>query len=62
MIFINGKPLSRYWSKGPQLSAYLPAPFLNKGTNEIVVFELEGFKKGKKNPTVLFDNKPELNG
>lgn len=62
MIFINGKPLSRYWSKGPQLSAYLPAPFLNKGVNEIVILELEGFKKGKKNPTVLLDNKPNLNG
>lgn len=62
MIFINGKPLSRYWSKGPQKSAYLPAPFLNQGVNEIVVFELEGFKKGKNNPVVILDNKPELNG
>ena len=62
MVFVNGKALSRYWSKGPQLSAYLPAPFLNKGINEVIVFELEGFKKGKHNPTVIFDDKPELDG
>ncbi len=62
MIFINGKPLSRYWSKGPQRSAYLPATMLIEGVNEIVIFELEGFKKGKKNPVVILDNKPDLNG
>ncbi len=62
MIFVNGKPLSRYWNKGPQISAYLPAPFLNQGVNEIVILELEGFKKGKKNPVVLLDKRPELNG
>ena len=62
MIFVNGKPLSRYWSKGPQLSAYLPAPFLNNGVNEIVILELEGFKKGRKNPVVVHDNHPELDG
>lgn len=62
VIFINGKVLSRYWDKGPQRSAYLPAPLLNEGVNEIVVLELEGFKKGKKNPVVVLDNKPELNG
>ena len=62
MIFINGRPLSRYWSKGPQKSAYLPAPFLIQGINEIIVFELEGFKKGKTNPVAVLDDKPELNG
>ncbi len=62
MIFVNGKPLSRYWSKGPQLSAYLPAPFLNQGVNEIVILELEGFKKGRKNPVVVLDKHPEIDG
>ena len=62
MIFINGKPLSRYWNKGPPSSAYLPAPFLIKGVNEIIILELEGFKKGKKNPVVVLDNKPDLHG
>ncbi len=62
MIFVNGKPLSRYWSKGPQRSAYLPAPFLNKGVNEIIVFELEGIKKSNKNPVVVLSNKAKLDG
>lgn len=60
VVFVNGKPLSRYWEKGPQHSAYLPAPFLIQGVNEIVVLELEGVKKGKNNPEVIFDNKPAL--
>ncbi|MCD7775646.1 MAG: beta-galactosidase [Clostridiales bacterium] len=62
MIWINGKPLSRYWNKGPQQSAYLPAPFLIQGVNEIVILETEGFKKEKKNPFVLLDNKPKIDG
>ena len=44
MIFVNGKPLSRHWEIGPQRSAYLPAPFLKKGENELVVLELDGFE------------------
>ena len=62
MIFVNGKPLSRYWDKGPQLSAYLPASMLCYGVNEVIVFELEGVKKGKENPRVYFDNVPEVDG
>ena len=44
VIFVNGKPLSRHWEIGPQRSAYLPAPFLKKGENELVVLELDGFE------------------
>lgn len=47
VIFVNGKPLSRYWEKGPQRTAYLPAPLLKSGKNEIVVLELEGYKKAR---------------
>ena len=61
LIFINGRPLSRYWNLGPQRSAYLPAPWLVEGVNEIVLLELEGFNKPKNaNPAVLFDDKPAL--
>ena len=61
VIFINGRPLSRYWDLGPQRSAYLPAPWLVEGVNEIVILELEGFNKPKNtNPAVLFDDKPDL--
>ncbi|MBE6790172.1 MAG: beta-galactosidase [Ruminococcaceae bacterium] len=56
LIWVNGKLLSRYWDKGPQLTCYLPAPFLKKGANEIVVLELEGFKK----PIVNFVKMPVL--
>ena len=56
MIFINGRELSRYWEVGPQRSAYLPAPFLKKGKNELIVLELEGFDE----TSVIFDDEPDL--
>lgn len=56
MIFINGRALSRYWEVGPQRSAYLPAPFLKKGKNELIVLELEGFDEA----SVILDGEPDL--
>jgi beta-galactosidase len=41
-VWINGQPLGRFWDIGPQRTLYLPAPWLKKGRNEIVVFDLEG--------------------
>ncbi|MFI6345420.1 beta-galactosidase [Streptomyces sp. NPDC050560] len=38
--WINGFPLGRYWSRGPQRRLYVPAPVLVAGENEIVVLEL----------------------
>ena len=38
-VWINGHDIGRYWYIGPQQTLYLPAPFLKKGNNEIVVFE-----------------------
>ncbi|MEO6978321.1 MAG: hypothetical protein ABI113_08070, partial [Mucilaginibacter sp.] len=32
--------LGRYWSVGPQQTLYLPAEWLRKGKNDIVVFEM----------------------
>lgn len=55
-VFINGKPLGRFWSIGPQQTLYLPAPWLRKGANEIVVFDLVG----KPNPTLSFLAHPIL--
>jgi beta-galactosidase len=40
--FINGRPLGRFWNIGPQRTLYLPAPWLKKGANEIIVFDLDG--------------------
>ena len=42
VIFVNGRILSRYWAVGPQKTAYLPAPFLKPGENELMVLELDG--------------------
>jgi len=56
IIFLNGKPLSRHWEIGPQRSAYLPAPFMKKGMNEIVVLELDGFE----NAEMLLDDEMDI--
>ncbi len=39
--WINGFPLGRYWSRGPQHTLYVPAPVVRAGVNELVVFELQ---------------------
>ena len=41
-VWINGEPLGRFWNVGPQRTLYLPAPWLKKGKNEIIVFDLNG--------------------
>lgn len=56
VIFVNGRILSRYWEVGPQKSAYLPAPFLKEGENEIIVLDLEGFER----PEVVLDDAFDL--
>jgi beta-galactosidase len=40
VVWVNGHNLGRYWSIGPQQTLYLPAEWLKKGNNEIVVLEL----------------------
>jgi len=40
VVWVNGINLGRYWAEeGPATTLYLPAPFLQVGTNEIIVFE-----------------------
>ncbi len=39
-VWVNGHNLGRYWNVGPQTRLYCPAPWLNRGRNEIVVFDL----------------------
>ncbi len=56
IIILNGKVLSRYWEAGPQRSAYIPAPFLRKGRNELVVVEFEGYGK----PVALLDDNDDI--
>ena len=40
VVWVNGHNLGRYWNAGPQFRLYCPAPWLKKGKNEVVVFDL----------------------
>jgi len=40
VVYVNGHNLGRFWDIGPQKRLYCPAPWLKKGNNEIVVFDL----------------------
>jgi beta-galactosidase len=39
-LWINGHPIGRFWNIGPQQTLYVPGPWLRKGDNEIVIFDL----------------------
>ena len=41
IVFLNGFNVGRYWTIGPQLTLYVPAPILKKGTNELIIFEAD---------------------
>ncbi|MGD0155984.1 MAG: beta-galactosidase [Terracidiphilus sp.] len=55
-VWVNGHPLGRIWNIGPQKTLYLPGPWLNKGANDIIVFDLDG-APGR---TISGDEKPNL--
>jgi len=38
-VFLNGHNLGKYWEIGPQQTLYVPAGWLKKGVNEVVVFD-----------------------
>jgi beta-galactosidase len=40
IVYVNGHNLGRYWNAGPQKRLYCPGPWLKKGENEIIVFDL----------------------
>ncbi|MFT3980437.1 MAG: beta-galactosidase [Ferruginibacter sp.] len=40
VVWVNGHNLGRYWYIGPQFRLYCPASWLQKGKNEIVVFDV----------------------
>ncbi len=41
-VWVNGHPLGRIWNIGPQRTLYLPGPWLRKGENDVIVFDLQG--------------------
>jgi beta-galactosidase len=55
VVLVNGHNLGRYWEIGPQQTLYVPAPFLKKGENEIVVLELHDHKE-----SISFVDEPVL--
>ena len=56
VAWINGFPLGRYWSRGPQRTLYVPAPVLRETDNELVILELHATTSAE----VRFLTKPEL--
>lgn len=40
LVYVNGHNLGRYWNIGPQQRLFCPASWLNKGNNEVIVFDL----------------------
>ena len=58
MVWINGRPLGRFWNIGPQQTLYLPAPFLHAGDNTLTLFDL----KSTSNETVEGKSAPILDG
>jgi beta-galactosidase GanA len=40
VVWVNGHNLGRYWDIGPQKRLYCPAPFLKRGKNEVIVFDM----------------------
>ena len=41
VAWMNGHNLGRYWKIGPQQTLFVPAPWLKKGANEVIVLDLE---------------------
>ena len=44
-VWINGHHIGRFWSDGPQQALYVPACWLNNGSNEIIVLDWIGPEK-----------------
>ncbi|WP_199141471.1 beta-galactosidase [Pedobacter sp. ASV12] len=56
LVWVNGKCLSRFWNIGPTQTMLVPASWLKKGSNEVVVFDLFGLAK----PELTFLDRPIL--
>ena len=40
-VWVNGHNLGRYWRIGPQQCLFAPSAWLNRGSNQVVVLDLE---------------------
>lgn len=58
VAFVNGHNLGRYWPVvGPQITLYVPAPYLRTGENELIILELEYVSQTRK---MKFQSVPNL--
>ena len=55
-VYVNGHPMGRIWSIGPQQTLYVPGCWLKKGKNEVIVLDVVGPKE----KVVWGQDKPEL--
>jgi beta-galactosidase len=62
VVWFNGHCLGRYWNIGPTQTMYIPAPWMKKGMNKIIVLDLKGPEeavlKGLDKP-ILNDSRPD---
>ncbi|HXT11260.1 MAG TPA: beta-galactosidase [Candidatus Angelobacter sp.] len=57
VVWVNGHCLGRFWNIGPTQTAYVPGPWLKKGKNQVVIFDLLGPEK----PVIAGLSEPILN-
>jgi beta-galactosidase len=55
-VYVNGYPIGRFWNIGPQQTLYVPACWMKRGLNEVVVLDVVGPAK----TTLWAQDKPEL--
>ena len=56
-VYVNGHPMGRIWSIGPQQTLYVPGCWLKKGKNEVIVLDVVGPREA----VVWGQTEPELN-
>lgn len=40
-VWVNGHSIGKFWQIGPQQTLYVPGPWVKKGKNEVIVFDME---------------------
>jgi beta-galactosidase len=58
VAFINGFNIGRYWTRGPQITLYVPSALLKVGDNELIVFDAD--TTGTSVRTMSFDSVHQL--
>ncbi len=58
-VWVNGHHLGRYWQIGPQQTLYVPAGWLKKGKNSIIILDLEnkGNRTIRSGKEILYETK-----